>query len=96
MPPGAGRSRPARRDRPRTKSPKSMLSAQMYAPDLPDPDLLIRTAGEMRISNFLLWGIAYSEIWVTPTLWPDFTPALLDGRAGRLSAARPQVRRGRA
>ena len=46
-------------------------------PDLPDPDLLIRTAGEMRISNFLLWGIAYSEIWVTPTLWPDFTPALL-------------------
>ena len=53
------------------------LSAQMYAPSLPDPDLLIRTAGEMRISNFLLWGIAYSEIWVTPTLWPDFTPALL-------------------
>ena len=53
------------------------LSAQMYAPGLPDPDLLIRTAGEMRISNFLLWGIAYSEIWVTPTLWPDFTPALL-------------------
>ena len=53
------------------------LSAQMYAPGLPDPDLLIRTAGEMRISNFLLWGIAYSEIWVTPTLWPEFTPALL-------------------
>ena len=53
------------------------LAAQMYAPDLPDPDLLIRTAGEMRISNFLLWGIAYSEIWVTPTLWPDFTPTLL-------------------
>ena len=53
------------------------LSARMYASDLPDPDLLIRTAGEMRISNFLLWGIAYSEIWVTPTLWPDFTPALL-------------------
>ncbi len=53
------------------------LSARMYASDLPDPDLLIRTAGEMRISNFLLWGIAYSEIWVTPTLWPDFTPTLL-------------------
>ena len=53
-----------------------MLSSYMYAPDLPDPDLLIRTAGEMRISNFLLWGIAYSEIWVTPVLWPDFTPAL--------------------
>ena len=55
---------------------EGLLSAHMYAPDLPDPDLLIRTAGEMRISNFLLWGIAYSEIWVTPTLWPDFTPAL--------------------
>ncbi len=37
-----------------------------------DPDLLIRTAGEMRISNFLLWQISYAEIWVTPTLWPDF------------------------
>lgn len=55
---------------------EELLSAHMYAPDLPDPDLLIRTAGEMRISNFLLWGIAYSEIWVTPTLWPDFTPTL--------------------
>lgn len=39
---------------------------------LPDPDLLIRTAGEMRISNFLLWQIAYTEIWVTDVLWPDF------------------------
>ncbi len=53
------------------------LASHMYAPELPDPDLLIRTAGEMRISNFLLWGVAYAEIWVTPTLWPDFTPALL-------------------
>ena len=53
------------------------LAREMYAPDLPDPDLLIRTAGEMRISNFLLWGVAYAEMWVTPTLWPDFTPALL-------------------
>ena len=50
------------------------LSARMYAPDLPDPDLLIRTAGEMRLSNFLLWGVAYAEIWVTQALWPDFTP----------------------
>ncbi|MEE8177837.1 MAG: undecaprenyl diphosphate synthase family protein, partial [Acidobacteriota bacterium] len=41
--------------------------------DLPDPDLLIRTSGEMRISNFLLWQIAYAEIWVTEKLWPDFT-----------------------
>ncbi len=40
--------------------------------DIPDPDLLIRTSGELRISNFLLWQIAYSEIWITPVLWPDF------------------------
>lgn len=43
----------------------------------PAPDLLIRPSGEMRISNFLLWGLAYSELWFTDTLWPDFTPALL-------------------
>lgn len=45
----------------------------LYAPDVPDPDLLIRTGGELRVSNFLLWQIAYSEIWVTDLLWPDFT-----------------------
>jgi undecaprenyl diphosphate synthase len=39
---------------------------------MPDPDLLIRTSGEMRLSNFLLWQLAYSEMWVTETLWPDF------------------------
>ena len=44
----------------------------LYAPDMPDPDLLIRTSNEYRISNFLLWQIAYTEIYVTPTLWPDF------------------------
>jgi undecaprenyl diphosphate synthase len=44
----------------------------LYTPGLPDPDLLIRTSGELRISNFLLWQIAYAEIWVTDTLWPDF------------------------
>ena len=48
------------------------FSQYMYAPDLPDPDLLIRTSGELRVSNFLLWQIAYAEIWVTPTHWPDF------------------------
>jgi undecaprenyl diphosphate synthase len=48
------------------------FSKYLYTPDLPDPDLLIRTSGELRISNFLLWQIAYSEIWVTETLWPDF------------------------
>jgi len=44
----------------------------LYASDLPDPDLLIRTGGEMRISNFLLWQLAYTELYVTPTYWPDF------------------------
>ncbi|NSW77404.1 MAG: isoprenyl transferase [Chthonomonadetes bacterium] len=48
------------------------IRAHLYAPDMPDPDLLIRTAGEMRVSNFLVWQTAYSELWVTPTLWPDF------------------------
>ena len=51
----------------------------LYTSGQPDPDLLIRTSGEMRISNFLLWQIAYAEIWVTDTLWPDFrTKHLLD------------------
>lgn len=49
------------------------ISARMYTAGLPDPDLLIRTAGDCRISNFLLWGVAYAEIWVTPVFWPDFT-----------------------
>ena len=47
----------------------------LYDPSLPDPDLLVRTSGELRVSNFLLWQIAYSEIWVTDVLWPDFTEA---------------------
>jgi undecaprenyl diphosphate synthase len=51
------------------------LSGALYTAGLPDPDLLIRTSGELRISNFLLWQIAYTELWVTPTLWPDFRPA---------------------
>src|SRR5437667_10492575 len=48
------------------------FSGRRYTAGQPDPDLLIRTSGEMRVSNFLLWQIAYSEIWVTETLWPDF------------------------
>ena len=48
------------------------FAARLYTADIPDPDLLIRTSGEMRVSNFLLWQIAYSELWVTATLWPDF------------------------
>ena len=49
----------------------------LYAPDLPDPDLLIRTGGEKRVSNFLLWEIAYTELYVTETWWPDFDEAAL-------------------
>ncbi|MCL5283743.1 MAG: isoprenyl transferase [Armatimonadetes bacterium] len=54
------------------------ISACLYEPNIPDPDLLIRTAGEMRLSNFLLWETAYSEIWVTSTPWPDFSRAELE------------------
>lgn len=53
------------------------ISRHLYTSDLPDPDLLIRTSGEMRVSNFLLWQIAYAEIFVTETLWPDFNRACL-------------------
>lgn len=48
------------------------IASRLYTSDLPEPDLLIRTSGEMRVSNFLLWQIAYSELYVTDTLWPDF------------------------
>jgi len=51
---------------------EAAISARMYVPDLPDPDLIIRTAGERRVSNFLLWQGAYAEMYVTDTLWPDF------------------------
>ena len=51
---------------------EQFVAGMLYTRDLPDPDLLIRTSGEMRISNFLLWQIAYAEIYVTETLWPDF------------------------
>jgi undecaprenyl diphosphate synthase len=74
------------------------IAARLYTAGLPDPDLLIRTSGEMRISNFLLWQIAYSELYVTDTLWPDFSRTDLlravleyqkrDRRFGGLSSAR--------
>lgn len=51
---------------------EEMFSNLLYTKEVPDPDLLIRTAGEMRISNFLLWQIAYTELWVTDRMWPDF------------------------
>ncbi|HZM68785.1 MAG TPA: isoprenyl transferase [Candidatus Cryosericum sp.] len=64
------------RDRARTEPAaavdEELFSRYLYTAGQPDPDLLIRTSGELRISNFLLWQIAYAEIWVTETLWPDF------------------------
>ncbi len=56
---------------------EAAISARLYTAGQPDPDLLIRTSGEMRVSNFLLWQIAYAELYVTETLWPDFSRAEL-------------------
>jgi undecaprenyl diphosphate synthase len=57
---------------------EALISRHLYTAGIPDPDLLVRTSGEMRVSNFLLWQISYAEIHVTETLWPDFRkPALL-------------------
>lgn len=58
---------------------ETLISSYLYTAGVPDPDLLIRTAGEMRISNFMLWQIAYAEIVVCDALWPDFTPDDLIG-----------------
>ncbi len=78
------------------------ISEHLYTAGLPDPDLLIRTSGEMRVSNFLLWQIAYAEIYVTETLWPDFSRARLlealadfqkrERRYGGLGTARERAR----
>lgn len=57
---------------------EAAIARRLYAPDIPDPDLLIRTGGELRVSNFLLWQVAYAEMWATPVLWPDFSVADLD------------------
>ena len=63
------------------------FASYLYAPDVPDPDLILRTSGEFRLSNFLLWEAAYSELYVTPVLWPDFEEkdfiAALDAFASR-------------
>ena len=56
----------------RVEMSERSISQHLYTQGLPDPDLLIRTSGEMRLSNFLLWQAAYAELWVTETLWPDF------------------------
>jgi undecaprenyl diphosphate synthase len=75
------------------------FSGHLYKAELPDPDLLIRTASELRVSNFLLWQISYSEFYVTDTLWPDFNDESLDqailayaSRARRFGAVDPAAR----
>jgi undecaprenyl diphosphate synthase len=57
----------------RTSIDTATFAKYLYTKDMPDPELLIRTSGELRVSNFLLWQIAYTEIWVTPVLWPEFS-----------------------
>ncbi|MDD2534548.1 MAG: isoprenyl transferase [Eubacteriales bacterium] len=57
---------------------ETLISQSLYLPDVPDPDLIIRPSGEMRLSNFLLWQCAYSEFWYSDVLWPDFSDAHLD------------------
>jgi undecaprenyl diphosphate synthase len=57
---------------------EDVFATQLYLPDVPDPDLIVRTSGEMRLSNFLLWQASYAELYVTPVLWPDFDKAEFD------------------
>ena len=63
------------------------ISGALYTAGVPDPDLVIRTSGEMRVSNFLLWQIAYAELYVTPVLWPDFRKAHLVAAIAEYQAA---------
>lgn len=53
---------------------ETVFAQSLYAPQVPDPELVVRTGGDLRISNFLLWQVAYAELWVTATFWPDFRP----------------------
>ena len=55
-----------------------LLNSYLYTSEIPDPDLIIRTGGEMRLSNYLLWQAAYSELYITPVLWPEFSPSEFD------------------
>ena len=79
------RSRPASAP---TDVDEDALAAHLYAPELPDPDLLIRTSGELRLSNFLLWQLAYAELVFVETLWPDFGERRAARRARGLRARR--------
>ena len=72
---------------------EAAIARRLYAPEHPDPDLLIRTGGELRVSNFLLWEVAYAEMWATDVLWPDFALEHLDQALA--SYARRERRYGR-
>ena len=72
---------------------ENVFAANLYAPELPDPDLLIRTSGELRISNFLLWQVAYSELVFVDKLWPDFDESDLRAALARVRIAPAPVRR---
>jgi undecaprenyl diphosphate synthase len=72
---------------------EAAIAQRLYAPEHPDPDLLVRTGGELRVSNFLLWEVAYAEMWATQVLWPDFSVADLD--AALASYAQRERRYGR-
>ena len=67
---------------------EAAVAARLYAPDLPDPDLLIRTSGELRLSNFFLWQLAYAELVFTDTLWPDFGEDDLRSALGEFASRR--------
>ncbi len=71
---------------------EATVARHLYLPDVPDPDLIVRTSGELRLSNFLLWQASYAELYVTPTLWPDFAEA--DFRAALDAFARRDRRYG--
>ena len=92
--PSSSRRRAAARRgrRPADEIDEEALAARLYAPELPDPDLLIRTSGELRISNFLLWQLAYAELVFADTLWPDFGED--DLRAALAEYATPRRRFG--
>ncbi len=57
---------------------EDLLNSYLFTGEIPDPEMMIRTGGEMRLSNYLLWQAAYSELYITPILWPNFTPENFD------------------
>ena len=93
----SGRPRPwprtcaAGRQTPEALTERALLPTTWISRGVPDPDLIIRPSGELRLSNFLLWQSAYAEFYFTDVLWPDFGPAVLDQALIDLSAASAQI-----